>query len=250
MALHSREGNIAVTTYTQSGSHVHGKAESLPHAARHTAWFAFGSAVGFAIPYLGVSVLNLQHDLYYGAYFALTLILLGAYARAEHIAIGDLFKRNWIWSLAIGVPVGAFVIWNVFRTDAATPRPHGAYFAFELLWRGVGYGAIDALLLTAFPCVVAYSLLHGQIKGIAGRLRYIALAVPLILIITATYHLGYPQIREDGLSKPEIGNTMISIPMLVTMNPVGSLAVHASYHVTAVTHSYETRNFLPPQIHS
>jgi hypothetical protein len=239
-----------VTTYIQSGRHVRAEAESLAHAARQIAWFAFGSAAGFAIPYLGVSVLGLQHDLYYGAYFALTLLLLGAYARAERVAVRSMFERNVIWSLAVGVPVGAFVIWNVFRTDAATPRPHGAYFVFELLWRGVGYGTIDALLLTAFPCVVAYSLLHGRVNGIAGRLRSIALALPLIMIITATYHLGYPQIREDGLAKPEIGNTVISIPMLVTTNPVGSLAVHASYHVTAVTHSYETRNFLPPRIHS
>jgi hypothetical protein len=34
------------------------------------------------------------------------------------------------------------------------------------------------------------------------------------------------------------------------MNPIGSMAVHASYHVTAVTHSYETKIFLPPQTHS
>jgi hypothetical protein len=35
--------------------------------------------------------------------------------------------------------------------------------------------------------------------------------------------------------------------MLATMNPVDSIGAHAAYHVTAVTHSYETRNFLPPQ---
>lgn len=87
-------------------------------------------------------------------------------------------------------------------------------------------------------------------NGIAGHLRYIALAVPLIMVITATYHLGYPPIRHDGLQKPEIGNTIISIPMLATMNPIGSMAAHVSMHVTAVTHSYETRNFLPPQTHS
>ncbi len=239
-----------MTAHAHPASYAHARSESVPHVVRHGAWFVLTSAVAFAIPYLGVSVLNLQHDVYYGAYFAITLVVLAAYARAEHVDVRAVFTRNWIWSVAVGVPVGAFVVWNVFRTDSATARPHGAYFVFELLWRGVGYGMIDALLLSAFPCVVAYSMLHGHIKGIAGRLRYIALAVPLIMVITATYHLGYPQIRQDGLAKPEIGNTIISIPMLATMNPVGSLAAHATYHVTAVTHSYETRNFLPPQIHS
>lgn len=142
-------------------TYTHPRSASVPHAARQAAWFVFGSAVAFAIPYLGVSFLNLQHDIYYGTYFAVTCVMLAAYARSEHIDVRSLVTRNWVWSLAIGVPVGAFVVWNVFRTDHGTPRPHGAYFAFELLWRGVGYGMIDAVLLTAFPCVVAYSILHG-----------------------------------------------------------------------------------------
>ena len=45
------------------------------------------------------------------------------------------------------------------------------------------------------------------------RARFIAIAIPMVLVITATYHLGYPQYRQDGVAKPEIGNTLISIPM-------------------------------------
>jgi hypothetical protein len=109
---------------------------------------------------------------------------------------------------------------------------------------------VDALLLTAFPCVVAYSVLHGHIHGALGRARYITIAIPMILLITATYHLGYPQYRQDGVAKPEMGNTLISIPMLATANPIGSIGAHVSMHVTAVTHSYETTIFLPPQTDS
>jgi hypothetical protein len=231
-------------------THVHVKPVSVPHAAHQAVWFVFGSAVAFAIPYAGVSLLGLQHDVYYGTYFAVALGMLAAYARYEKIDMRGLFTRNWVWSLLIGVPVGAFVVWNVFRTDAGTPRPHGAYFAFEILWRGVGYGLIDTLLLTAFPCVVAYSTLNGKISGFAGRARYIALSIPLIILITATYHLGYPQYRQDGVAKPETGNTIMSIPMLATANPIGSMTAHVSMHVTAVTHSYETRIFLPPKTHA
>ncbi len=74
----------------------------------------------------------------------------------------------------------------------------------------------------------------------------------LTLIITTTYHWGYSQIRDSGLERkgllgPEIGNTVISIPTLATANPLGSFIAHASMHVTAVGHSYETDLFLPPQ---
>jgi len=229
---------------------AHTRSAPIPDVVRQGAWFAFGSAVAFAIPYVGVSQLHLQHDVYYGAYFAVTLAMLTAYVRAEQIDVRTLFTRHWRSSLILGIPVAAFVVWNVFRTDDATSRPHGAYFVFELLWRGVGYGTIDALLLTVFPCVVAYTMLHGRMTTVLRRARYVAIAVPMILVITATYHLGYPQYREDGVAKPEVGNTLISIPMLATANPVGSIAAHISMHVTAVTHSYETNVFLPPQTDS
>jgi hypothetical protein len=38
--------------------------------------------------------------------------------------------------------------------------------------------------------------------------------------------------------------------MLATVNPIGSIGAHISMHVTAVTHSYETTIFLPPQTNS
>lgn len=229
-----------MTTYT------HPRSALSSHVSRQATWFVFGSGAAFAIPYLGISLLDLQHDVYYAAYFVITLALLAAYALWEQIDVRGMFARNWLRSVVVGVPIAAFVVWNVLRSDA-TPRPHGAYFVFELLWRGAGYGVVDTLLLTAFPCVVAYNILHGRIHGIAGRLRFVALAVPLIMVITATYHLGYPQYRADGVSKPETGNVALSIPMLATMNPIGSMAAHASMHITAVVHAYETPTFLPPQ---
>jgi hypothetical protein len=224
---------------------THSRPATVPHPLRHGAWFVFGSALGFAVPYVGVSVLGLQHDVYYLIYFATTLALIGAYARIEAIDLRAVFVRRWKWSLLIALPVTAFVVANVMSANA-TVRPGGAYLAFEVAWRGIGYGVIDALLLTAFPCMVAYNVLRGRIRGWRGHLRYVALALPLVMVITATYHLGYPQYREDGVRQPEIGNTIISIPAFATANPIGSVIAHASMHTTAVLHSYETDVFLPP----
>jgi len=101
-------------------------------------------------------------------------------------------------------------------------------------------------LLSLFPCLIAYALLQGRVGGFAGKLRFTALALPLVLIVTATYHIGYPQFRQDGLSRPETGNVLISIPTFATANPVGSFVAHVSQHVAAVTHAYESRIFNPP----
>ena len=74
-----------------------------------------------------------------------------------------------------------------------------------------------------------------------------ALMLPLVIIVTATYHLGYPQYRQDGLTRPETGNILISIPTFATANPLGSVVAHVSQHVTAVTHAYESKIFVPPE---
>ena len=225
---------------------LHARSTVLPHWARHVAWFAFAAGVAFLVPFLGVSVLDLQHDLYYLVYSAATALLLAGYVRAEHVDVRRIASHAWPWSLGLGVVVGLAEIGSVLGRDA-TDRPGGAYFAFEILWRGVTYGAVDALLLSALPGLVAYGILRGRIEGVVGKLRFTALALPLVLLITATYHLGYPQFRADGVGQPEIGNTIMSVPMLATANPIGSVVAHATMHTTAVVHSYETDVFLPPE---
>jgi hypothetical protein len=231
-----------ITTRPQAGA----PPAALPTAAVQLIWYVAGAALAFAVPYVFSDVLDLQHDLYLLAYFATMGAFLATYVRATHADVVGLLRRGWKLSLAVGVFAAAFTVFSVLGKDA-TPRPDGAYFGFELLWRGAAYGAVDAIVLTAFPVLVAYGLLGGAVNGWTKRVGFAALALVLMWTITATYHLGYEQYREDGLTNPEIGNTVLSVPALVSVNPVGSVIAHATMHVTAVTHAYETDIFLPPQ---
>ena len=132
-------------------AYTHPVSRAIPEVARHLAWFAVVCVVAFLVPYLGVSVLDLQHDVFYLAYFAVTIALVASYVRVEQVDVAEIFRRRWHWSLGVGVVLAAVLVFNVFNTEDATARPHGAYFVFELLWRGIGYGLIDTLLLTIFP---------------------------------------------------------------------------------------------------
>lgn len=219
---------------------------ALPALAVQAAWFVAGAAVAFAAPYVFSSVLDLHHDLYLLAYFVTMGAFLGAYVTITHADMAGMFRRAWKPSLAIGALSGAFVVFNVLRGDG-TPRPDGAYFGFELLWRGLTYGAVDAAVLSAFPALVAYRMLGGDVHGWVKRAGYAALTLALMWGITATYHLGYEQYREDGVANPEIGNTVISLPAILTTNPAGSFIAHPAMHIAAVIHNYETDVFLPPQ---
>jgi hypothetical protein len=214
----------------------------------HLAWFVVGAILGFLIPFIFTSLLRLHHDLYYLIYFTITLAFLGSYVRATRVDLAGFFRRNWHWSLALGALAAAAVVFNVI-SRGPTPGPTGPYLVFEAFWRGATYGVVDALLLTAFPGLVALGLLKGSLVGILRKVGFLLASLVMVLIITGAYHLGYEQFREVGVGQPEIGNVIISVPMFATANPAGSVLAHASMHVAATVYSYETDVFLPPQTH-
>jgi hypothetical protein len=151
-------------------------------------------------------------------------------------------------SIGIGAVAAAFVVWSVLARIDSTPHPTGLYIVFEIVWRGAAYGVVDALLLSAFPGLVAFNLLHRNLAGLGRRVLYGGLTLVLVLIITGVYHAGYKDLRSAaGLSGPEFGNTVISLPVIVSANPLGSVIAHASMHLAAVTHACESKDRLPPQ---
>lgn len=217
----------------------------LPQHAVQIFWYGAGAAVAFAVSYIFSSQLALQHDLYLLTYFTVAAAFLGLYVVSTQADVVGLFRRSWKLSLGLGVVSTTFVVVTVLQKDA-TPRPGGAYFGFELLWRGVLYGTVDALLLTAFPVMVTYALFSNRVTGLGRRVGFAVVAFVLVFAITASYHLGYAQYRADGIANPEVGNSVISVPALVSTNPLGSVMTHAAMHITAVGHAYETNVFLPP----
>jgi hypothetical protein len=213
---------------------------------RQLRWFAGGAGVAFLVPFIFSSVLDLHHDVYLAIYFAFVISLMALYVRRNAVDVRGTLRRNWRWGLAAGVVVGVPVVSNVF-TETETARPDGIYFAFELLWRGATYGALDAVLLTVFPCLIVYQALGGPLVTWRKRLAYFGASLALVMTITATYHLGYDRYRDDGVRDPETGNVLMSMPMLLTANPIGAIADHSAMHVAAVIHEYEGDTRLPPQ---
>lgn len=208
-------------------------------------WFAAAALVSFSVPFIGSSVLGLQHDLYLAIYFVVVLAGFAAYAAATELDVGATLRRQWKLGVGLGIIFGVLLVRNVF-SEGATPRPHGAYFLFELIWRGGIYGAVDALLLTVLPCLVVYRALGGHLGTWGRRIAYFGASLALVMTITAIYHLGFSQYRQDGVGAPETGNTIISLPMLLSTNPIGSVADHMAMHIAAVARTYETDVRLPP----
>jgi hypothetical protein len=115
--------------------YTHPVPRAIPEVVRHLTWFALVCAIAFVVPYLGVSVLDLQHDLFYLLYFAVTIGVVAEYVHVERVGVRELFRARRRWSLGLGALLAVFLVFTVVNTEDSTARPDGAYFVFELLWR-------------------------------------------------------------------------------------------------------------------
>ena len=75
---------------------------AVSRTVRDIVWFGVGCVYAFGIPYLGISVLHLQHDLYYLGYFAAVLLLISAYVEVEQVDVRAVLRPRWRWSVGLG----------------------------------------------------------------------------------------------------------------------------------------------------
>jgi hypothetical protein len=118
--------------------------------------------------------------------------------------------------------------------------------AWLIFWRGLVYGGIDGLFLSSFPWIVTWRAFDVGKKPWSGKITAGFLAWLFILVVTTAYHLGYSDFRSRKIIQPNIGNTIISVPTLVSANPIGSPITHAIMHIAAIIHCPKTELFLPP----
>lgn len=233
------------------GTHAVGRHPShvtAPRLSSHWAWLGIGLVVAFAVPFLLADALGLQRDLFYGLYAVAVLGLFGLWSRSTGYDLGVAVKRRWLAAVLLGLAVAGLLAVMVVRTEDASTRPDGLELVGAVAWRGVVYGAVDGLILSAFPILVVFAAFAGTRldRGLAGKLAIGIVALVASLAMTAAYHAGYSDFRSDKMAKPLTGDVVWSLPTLLTLNPIGSPIAHVGLHTSAVLHSYETDTFLPP----
>ena len=211
----------------------------------HLKWIAFAAVAGFGSSFIFGDLLNLSVDLYYLIYFGIILIFFSAYIRKTNLKIKEWVSKRLVWSVLLGVIFGVLMAQNVLSRPE-TDRFTGAYLAWLIFWRGMVYGVIDGLLLSSFPWIVTWRAFDVSKKSLGRKMAFGILTWLFILVVTTAYHLGYSDFRSKKIIQPNIGNTLISVPTLVTANPIGSPITHAIMHIAAVIHSPKTELFLPP----
>jgi uncharacterized membrane protein YeaQ/YmgE (transglycosylase-associated protein family) len=221
-------------------------------AVTHLLWLMGGLALGFSIPFVLADVLELNRDLYYGLYGATVIGYVGAWVALTGQLLRRLVSRRLGLAVALGVVAGAVLVVMIYGTEDSTPRPDGIEFAAAIIWRGVVYGAVDGVLLSAFPILAVFAAFAGSRLRTrrTGTALVGLIALVASLAMTTVYHVGYSDFRSEKLRKPVVGDVIWSAPTLLTLNPVGAPVAHVALHTSAVVHSYDTDTFLPPHAHS
>jgi len=226
----------------------HGTVVRPRFLASHWTWLGIGLVGAFLVPFVLTDVLAIDRDVFYGIYALAVIALFAGWTHETGYDLRAATRRHLWVAIGLGLAAAAVLAVMVVRADPATARPHGLDLAAAVLWRGVVYGATDGLLLSVFPILTVFAGLAGTRlnERLRGKLVIGAAALLASILMTVVYHLGYNDFRSSKVRKPVLGDTIWSVPTLVTLNPVGAPIAHVGLHVSAVLHSYDTETFLPP----
>ena len=211
----------------------------------HLKWIVLGALVGFGTSFIFGDLIALPLDLYYLIYFEVIISFFTIYIKRTRLDLKEWFSRRLLWGILLGLIFGALIVQNVLSRPE-TEKFTGFYLAWLIFWRGLIYGTIDGLLLSVFPWVITWRAFNVEKKPLGKKIAFGLLAWLFILVLTTAYHLGYSDFRSKKIIQPNIGNTIISVPTLISANPIGSPITHAIMHIAAVIHSPKTDLFLPP----
>jgi hypothetical protein len=213
----------------------------------HVRWVLGAASLGLGVAAIFSGWLRLPRDLFLLIYVTISGTFLYAYFRWSSISIHEALLKRWAWGVLGAVASGALVVANVL-SQPSSPTPQGPALAWALLWWGVIYGIVDALLLSILPVMATWEAcsLWGWTRTVPGRIAAGTLALLASLVVTAAYHFGYPEFRGPMLQGPLIGNAVLTLAYLLTGSPLAPIGGHVAMHIAAVLHGPGSAIQLPP----
>lgn len=216
-------------------------------ARTQIAWLLGAAGAGFAAAAIFAALLRLPRNLFLLPYAVVSAAFLYAYFRSSAVDLAEHFRHKPLLGVLGAAVGGALVVSNVL-SQPASRSPEGWELILAVLWLGVVYGVLDALLLSVMP-VVAARLTFAQ-AGLttkpSGQVFAALFALAASLAVTAAYHLGYPEFRGPQVAGPLIGNAILTAAYLLTRSPLSATLAHVAMHVASVIHGIETTVQLPP----
>jgi hypothetical protein len=218
-------------------------------ASQHLLWIAAFILFAFVDTAVFVGLMGLPRRLFLVPHVCLTIALAYAYLRWSGVGLHRLIVRRWKVGVAWGVVFSAVSLIKVLGHPVSAVAT-GWRLVVDLLWSGGAYGVADAVLLTVLP-VLAVSRAFaaaGRADGLLDRVGMRVAAVAVSLLITLSYHYGFPEYRERPLDLQGalLGNGVMTVGYLVSGSMLTPIASHVVVHVAAILRGPMTSAVLPP----
>jgi hypothetical protein len=210
-------------------------------------WILFASFLGFTVASIFSGLLKLPRNLYLLIYIPVVAALFALFIIINKISLSEILSYNWYWGIIGAILAGAFVIRNVY-SQPSSKRSTGLALLNDIIWPGLVYGLMDALLLSVLPILSIKIALTDPAwtQNWFGKIGFCIMGLLASFFVTTAYHLGYPEFRGKKVLWPNIGNGVLSLAFILTMNPLAAILPHMAMHVAAMLHGKETTGQVPP----
>lgn len=201
-------------------------------------WPAAAAFAAFTVSFVAVDGFHASREAFVLPYVVVAGVLTTMFVRKERIDLALEVRRHPMRAIVMTALAAALSIATVLAQPGA-PRAHGARLAFEIVWDGLAYGAVDGTLLTVIP-------IAGVRRALGAGWKTETLALLASIVVFVVYHLGFPELRNATLVGPIVSGVIFGAAYLVTRNPLVPIAAHAAMHVMAVLHGPAGTLQLPP----
>jgi hypothetical protein len=157
-------------------------------------WVVAASILGFLISAVFASLMKLSRNLFLIPYVSLASIFLYAFFVLNQIDVAEILINNWAWGILAGC-IASFILIRNVKSQPVSRQSVGAELVFDVTWAGLVYGIVDALFLNVMPVVAIWAAASqfGWTATPIGIIGMGSLGLLASLLITLSYHLGYPE---------------------------------------------------------
>lgn len=209
-------------------------------------WVVLAALTGCASSTIFASWLHWDRNMFVLGHTTLAGLFVAAFVVVGQVRPALQLRRHWRAGLVGGTLVGLILAYGVWA-QPASQRPSGPALAAAVVWLGVVYGAVDALLLTVVPVLSVYGSRPGELlRSGRERARWGGLALLASMVVAGAYHVGFPEFQGPTLVQPLIGNAIVTAGYLLTGSPLAAVVAHVIMHIAAVFQGMEGTSQLPP----
>ena len=214
--------------------------------AKRWNWTAAAAVLGFTVSFGLSGVLRWPRPAFVAAWGVVVLLFFGLYLTLERVDFRIQLRRHWKAGVWIGLVIGSLLAFQVYGQPASN-RSTGLRLIAELAGYGVGYGLVDALILSVIPALTLYGAQSTEVlRSPSARLGWALAALAACGLITAAYHAGFGEFRGPALFRPIIGNLLVTLAYLLSGSPIAACLAHILMHMAAVLRGIESTLQLPP----